>query len=161
MGHTIRAIVGAPEEIARVASIAECPAPTKLAFGLEIVPLGYEQFDRLTALQPGKYLEGTYLSEGLQNALIIAAGAGRLAYIETNYFGGTGSQAAAVFAAGAITVRASIPVGREPIGRDGPINTALRALGVEASAGEDEFDTVGLGRFRDLESLGLEEWDDD
>jgi len=153
--------MGTPEEVARVASIAASPAPTKLKFGLEIIPLGYEQFDRLTALKPGEYFEGTHLSEGLQTALIQAAGGGQLAYIETNYFGGTGSQAAAVFSAGEVIMRASRPISREPVRRNDPINTALRVLGVQALAGEDEFDAIGLSRFRDLESLGLTEWDDD
>jgi hypothetical protein len=40
---------------------------------------------------------------------------------------------------------------------NGPINAALRILGVEAKGGEDEFDTLGLSRFRDdfdwIESL--------
>ena len=96
-----------------------------------------------------------------QTALIQAAGGGQLAYIETNYFGGTGSQAAAVFSAGEVIMRASRPISREPVRRNDPINTALRVLGVQALAGEDEFDAIGLSRFRDLESLGLTEWDDD
>jgi hypothetical protein len=161
MGHNIVAVIGAPADVARVVSVAGCPAPTKLEFGLEIVPLGHQQIDRLTALKPGEYFEGTYLSAGLQRALMQAAGDGSLAYIETNYFGGTGSQAAALFSAGNVIMRASLPIGREPASRDDPINTALRALGVRAAGREDEFGAIGLGRFRDLESLGLKEWDDD
>jgi hypothetical protein len=161
MGHNIVAVIGTPADVARVVSAAGCPAPTKLEFGLEIAPLGHQQIDRLTELQPGEYFEGTYLSAGLQSALMRASNDGSLAYIETSYFGGTGSQAAAVFLAGNIAMRASLPIGREPASRDDPINTALRALGVRATDREDEFDSVGLRRFRDLESLGLEEWDDD
>jgi hypothetical protein len=126
-----------------------------------MAPLGHQQIDRLTALQPGEYLEGTHLSQGLQHTLTRIARDGPLAYIETNYFGGTGSQAAAVFVGGEVVMRASLPVSRNPARRDDPINTALRALGVEAALGEDEFDAIGLARFRDLESLGLEEWDED
>jgi len=161
MGHNITAVIGAAADVARVVSRTGGPMPVKLKFGLEIAPLGHQQIDLLTELQPGEYFDGTHLSEALQRALIQAADDGKLAYIETNYFGGTGSQAAAVFSAGRIVMRSSIPIGRQPAHRDAPINTALRALGVEALAGEDEFDSIGLGRFRDLESLGLEEWDDD
>jgi hypothetical protein len=38
-------------------------------------------------------------------------------------------------------------------GRAGPVNEALRHLGALACAGTDEFDAVGLGRFRDFDDL--------
>lgn len=161
MGHSITAVIGAPAVVARVVDAAGCPAPTDLKFGLQIAPLGHQQIDQLTQLQPGERFDGfIYLSAGLQNALIDAIVQGTLVYLETDYFGGTGSQAAAVLSAGSVVMRASMPVGREPARRKDPINTALRALGIEAATGEDEFDTIGLRRFRDLESLGVE-WDDD
>ena len=84
-----------------------------------------------------------------------------LAYIETNYFGGAGSQAAAVLSGDRILMRAAIPVTRNPAQKDDPINAALRMLGVQTTAGEDEFDTLGLRRFRDLVTLGLDDWDDE
>lgn len=34
-----------------------------------------------------------------------------------------------------------------------PINEALRILGVTPSNGRDEFDTVGLGKYRDFDDL--------
>ncbi|WP_264942169.1 hypothetical protein [Sphingomonas canadensis] len=130
--------------------------------GLHIAPLGYQQIDKLTRLEPGRYSEGfKSFSEGLQAALLKAVDGGTLAFVETNYFGGTGSQAAAVIAGGKVAMQAATAVTRNPVRRDDPINSALRALGVEAASGMDEFDTVGLGRFRDLESLGLDEWDDE
>jgi hypothetical protein len=58
------------------------------------------------------------------------------ALVMTDYFGGTGAQWACVFVAGRRT------------GGVRDINAALRALGVRAADGADEFDTVGLGRHR-------------
>jgi hypothetical protein len=66
------------------------------------------------------------------------------AVIETEYFGGDGDQAAAVYA-GAKEV---MPPEVDSIG---PINKALRLLGVVPSSGRDEFDTVGLGNYRDFD----------
>jgi hypothetical protein len=64
-----------------------------------------------------------------------------VAYVETEYFGGDGVQAAAVWEGGAIAFG--------PRQADaGPINEALRLLGVERTTAQDEFDTVGLGRHR-------------
>lgn len=162
MGHNIWAVIGPPEIIARIVDAAGCPAPTPLPFGLVIAPLGEQQIDRLTALDPGNHTDGfTYLSERLQLALAGATKDGAAAYVETNYFGGTGSQAAAVFSEGKMILEGSVPVSRQPPQHDDPINTALRALGVEAAPGQDEFDTLGLRRFRDLEALGLDDWDED
>jgi hypothetical protein len=64
-----------------------------------------------------------------------------IAYVETEYFGGVGVQGAAVWIDGARRLLI------EPC-ESGPINDALRLLGVVAREGVDEFDSVGLGRHR-------------
>lgn len=162
MGHSITAIVGTHQVVARVRGMAGAPAPTELPYGLCIAPLGHEQIDKLTQLQSGEYLDGfRSLSDGLQAALLMAVGEDTLAYIETEYFGGSGSQAAAVFRDGAIVLRVVLPEGRKPAQSDDPINSALRMLGVSGTLNGDEFTAVGLDRFRDLEALGLEESYDD
>lgn len=68
------------------------------------------------------------------------------AVIETDYFGGRGDQAAAVY-------HGDREVMAPSVGAVGSINEALRHLGVRASPSVDEFDTVGLGRFRDFYDL--------
>ncbi|QAY78153.1 hypothetical protein [Sphingosinicella sp. BN140058] len=162
MGHNISAVIGGAEAVARVVEAARSPEPTPLPGGLLIAPLGHEQIDRLTCLRPGARIDGfKSLSEGLERAVSAATGAGRLAYVETNYFGSTGSQAACVFSQGKLVFQSALPVSRAAVSRTDPINVALRMIGVEAEIGKDEFDTLGLDRFRDHESLGLTEWDDD
>lgn len=156
MGHRITAVIGQLPVAAEVASAAGSPAPIALPFDLAIVALGDEQIDRLTGLAPGAYLAGfTYLSTGLQRALIQAAGDGMLAYIETDYAGGTGVQAASVLGAGAVVMQAATDIGIVRPGRDGPINEALRSLGIDTAARLDAFDMLGLRRFRTMASLGL------
>jgi hypothetical protein len=68
------------------------------------------------------------------------------AVIETDYCGGTGDQAAAVY-------RGEREVMAPSVAAVGPINEALRHLGVLATGGRDDFDTVDLGRFRDFDDL--------
>lgn len=153
MGHSITAVIGSPDVIARVVSAAGCPQPISLIGGLQIAPLGHDQIDKLTALHPGEHVDGfNYLSAALRLALMNAVQEGTAAYIETDYFGGVGSQAATVFSDGSFAI---------PEETTFPINAALRALGVRAAPGVDEFDTLGLSRFRDLESLGIAEPDED
>lgn len=65
-----------------------------------------------------------------------------VAYVETEYFGGEGYERAAVWK------DAELAVG--PLDGAGSINRALRALGVVAPDGQQEFDAVGLGRRRTL-----------
>lgn len=81
---------------------------------------------------------------------------GGCAYIETAYFGGIGTQMAEIWEDGQM-------VGGPLISFDGidnkikyqqvtivdaAINQALKSIGVTCEADHDEFDTIGLGRYR-------------
>ena len=76
-------------------------------------------------------------------------------YFETEYFGGLGLQGAAVFQVGDIAYGPKAA-------KFGPINEALALLGVRTPASElDEFQTVGIGRYRSTADwLGVEDDDD-
>lgn len=161
MGHNIAAIIAGADTAAALAVAADAPALTELPFGLGIVPLSDRQFDRITDLKPGPYVDGfAYLSARLTAALTTASRKGPVVYIETEYFGGTGSQAAAAFVDGELVLAEHHVDMRDSHRRDGPINKALRLLGVSASGDRDEFDTLGLARFRDVAALGIEYRDD-
>lgn len=69
---------------------------------------------------------------------------GPVACVETDYHGEHGVQAATVWENGNVVM----PPTRAPIG---PINSALRLLGVEARPPYDEFDAIGLGGYRSNE----------
>jgi hypothetical protein len=91
------------------------------------------------------------LSSQLLTALLLQSQTTKspIAFIETEYHGGAGSQGAVVVECGRIGAGpwASIDEWR---GAEwyGPINRALHHLGVPRSARDDEFDTLGLGRWR-------------
>ena len=67
----------------------------------------------------------------------------KAAYVEAEYFGGTGTQACALF-------ENSQPAS-EPLVDDEAINHALRWLGVQRDHERDEFDAAGFGRHRHTE----------
>jgi hypothetical protein len=71
-----------------------------------------------------------------------------LAYITTFYFGGQGGQDALVWDKGDLRFSPTSP-GYEQNWPNSPISQALRMIGVVAEAGEDEFDTLGLGKNRE------------
>jgi len=76
-------------------------------------------------------------------------GMDRYALIETDYFGGMGSQRAAAYCVADPQMEAEI----------GSINAALARIGVERAAGKDEFDTIGLADHRSFSDLFKKYWD--
>lgn len=67
-----------------------------------------------------------------------------VAKVETDYFGGAGSQSAKVF----INGEKVLDQNNEFDWSLRPINSALKMLGVVKKDGMDEFDTIGLGEKR-------------
>lgn len=159
MSHRITAVIGQREAIERLRDASAMDVPiVDLVGTLVIAPLDEAAIDAQTGLRPGARIDGfTYLSDVVEAALAAAAGPHAVAYIETSYFGGRGSQAAAVLGNGGMLLRSARPVVAHVPTPEGPINAALRAIGVQATGGRDEFDTVGLGRFRSMASLGIAE----
>jgi hypothetical protein len=83
-----------------------------------------------------------YLSSALKKTLSKLSSQAPVAFIETEYFGGTGTQAATVYDQGHCVMS---PISEET----GPISRALSILGVTILPGHpDEFSTAGLNRHR-------------
>lgn len=72
------------------------------------------------------------------------SGHGPVAYVEAEIFGGSGTQAHALFPAGGADPLVSVS--------EDAINLALEWLGVLPLDGKDRFDTVGLAEQRDTDS---------
>ena len=112
-------------------------APTS-ALEANLNPVALDQVYRLTDELGLLPLCGTL---DLDIAWPVQASSGTaVAHVSADYFGGVGSQSATVWTDGEI-VAESVDV-----------NTALRLLGVRKTGGEDEWDSVGLGRYRRTET---------
>jgi hypothetical protein len=72
-----------------------------------------------------------------------------IAKIETDYFGGSGNQSAKLF----INNERVYSKSDEQDWSIKPINDVLKIMGVQKSSGNDEFDTIGLGRYRKNEDF--------
>ena len=109
---------------------------------LRLIPLDDDDLDSL-ASDFSTTTEGfNYLSPGLASFLSAQSAGGQLAYVETEYFGGMGSQAAISFGHGS-----TLPP--TPLTGDEAINRALRCISVTSTVpGVDEFDYIGLSRHR-------------
>lgn len=127
-----------------------------------LIPITDELLDDIEELynleEPDPFPHFSKLSAGLAAALAQSSNAGVLAYVETGYLDGFGSQHAIVWLNGAVACgpRTSEKgwtdqAVMQPSPADEAINQALRHIGVWTRRGQDEFETLGLNRFRDTE----------
>lgn len=146
MNHFVTGLIAKPAMLARFAQKHSLHVPITLAEGLAILPLRDEDIDSFLRPPMTGHPKGfSYMSEELASELKSASIGGALMYFETEYFGGTGTQGAAVFQDGTLIYG---PAAAE----FGPINKALALLGVGVVApAADEFETVGLQRHRSTE----------
>jgi hypothetical protein len=94
------------------------------------------------------------LTAGVHAALRVASMAEPIAYLEAEYLGRDGWQAAAVWAEGVIVYGPEYLHPTEPFPPRGqaPIAEALRRLGALPVGRHDEFVAVGLGRYRSTQA---------
>ena len=168
MGHHINALIGTPEALSSLAQRFSSPAPTEVPFGLIVIPLDEERLDEI-AMSVEPAIEGfTYLTPTMAEKIVNGV-QGPALYVETDYFGGLGGQRSAYFENGRLSWWGADSTFQPEAGTSladlfertaatgkAPINEGLARLGVSRSADRDEFDQIGLGRFRSLEDLGIE-----
>jgi hypothetical protein len=148
MGHSVHLIIGQGPAIASFQRIWPAARVVDLLGGWQAIPVDDALHTAIEAHYPGAHRpSGLDVSPlGLGEALSDATKAGGgLAYVETEYFGGTGGQAAMAYVDGR---QAMSP--QSSRGGGGPINQALRLVGVTRTAADDEFDTIGLGERRTM-----------
>ena len=154
MSHCIFAVVGETPLIAEIATQSGSPYVAKLTDNLSIVGLADQQIETLAGSDfEGCHVGFEHFNRKLQDRLAEATKGGALIYLETEYSGGEGSQAAAFLCGGAL-IWSRHETSEVPPTCNSPINAALRELGVMPKAGSDEFDTVGLSRFRSISAIG-------
>ena len=149
MGHSVQLIIGRGQAV--VSFLRQWPGAraVDLRGGWQAIPVDEPLYDAIEAKHPGAARpSGLDVSPlGLSEALAEAtATGGGLAYVETEYFGGTGGQSATAFVDGQ-----QVMAPQTARGGAGPINQALRRIGVERTAADDEFDTIGLGQRRSMD----------
>ena len=120
----------------------------RLGGGLSMVPLAEDliaEIQKAGVVPGGSSVAGAFefLSPGVEAWAQALSADTALAYIETEYVGGEGFERAGVWSRGTIALG--------PFEGAGSINQALRALGIHAAAGIEEFEFVGLGRHRSLD----------
>jgi len=148
MGHSVHLIVGRGEAVAAFLRQWPVARAVHLRGGWQAIPVDDALHAAIEAAHPGakRPPELDVSPLGLDRALAAATeGGGGLAYVETDYFGGSGGQSATAWVDGR---EAMAP--QRSRGGGGPINQSLRAIGVARSEADDEFDAIGLGERRSM-----------
>lgn len=148
MGHHLIGMIAKPEVLEAFSARFGLHKPLELNQGFFLLPLRDEDIDSFLPPQQTDHFDGfVYLSSQLSACLSEASKVGPLLYFETDYFGGAGKQAAAVYMRGTIAMQPTSAW-------RGPINDGLRMLAVAVSPGsKDEYENIGLAKHRHTEDL--------
>lgn len=146
MGHCIQAIIGTRRSVQELTHDWACAEQVVLPQEYVMIFLTDTLFDRITerSNKSDRDLSPvlTYLTEAIHLFLQQYSLHGRLAYIETDYFGGVGTQAGALYENGQLQIA--------PCSGEKTINLLLSALGVQCEPGKDAFDSLNLGQYRHM-----------
>ncbi len=146
MGHCIRAVIGARESVRRLAEdwlkakVVELPQGFGMIFMTDDLLEDVGELLEVSDELPFSELEN--FTEEVKTLIERYSFRTKLAYIETEYFGGVGTQAGVLYENGRIAV--------EPSRGEGVINILLRELGVWRYPDKDEFDMLELGKYRHM-----------
>ncbi len=145
MSHSVQLIIGHAPATDRFLAAWPMARSAALLGGWLAIPVDDALYDAISAAAPDPSPGNDAFDvapPGLEAALEAATReGGALAYVETDYFGGQGTQSGGAWIDGRNRASATAR-------GHGSINSALQALGVQRSGADDEFDSIGLGRRR-------------
>lgn len=147
MGHCIQIFIGEINILEKIASNWDAANMIPLKQQFAMIFLTNQFFDVIEemantkdTLNDDRFL---LLTSAIQEQILQPYSKnGMLAYLETDYFGGVGTQAGVLFENGERI--------EGPSDKEGIINQILRKMGVCIEPGKDEFDSVGLGNYRHM-----------
>ena len=149
MAYVLSAFLGDREAMSRLAQhLAGCRV-LELPQGITMIPFN-EVARRAAGTMPPRDEAGpgwpfSDVERHAVESLVRVAGLGKIVYVEVEYFGNAGGQSAIGWQDG----QCCFGPKHAPAGI---VNEAMRFLGVQAAKGQDEFDTLGLGKHRRTEA---------
>lgn len=150
--YELRAMISFPDVLTPLAATRPPARVVLLDQGLALIPITAEVDASLHCSHVRAPRETGFrtLTAGVYGALRVASMAGPIAYIEADYMGRDGWQAAGVWSEGSAVYGPAYlhPTEPFPSGGEAPIAEALRRLGATSVGRIDEFVAVGLGRYR-------------
>lgn len=162
MSHCIQAIIAKKDVAQKIANDWVCADLVELPQEFSLIPITEPLHDDIVELVNDTggtpHMEFDYLSSALVAMIEQSSFYGKVAYVETEYFGGVGGQSAAAWEGGKLIVP---PLKTRIEWKDGDyvqvppgscaINMVLARLGVYTRTEKDEFEMLGLGNHRSTE----------
>ncbi len=151
MAYVLEAVIASARLLGRAVDGQHAAVVVELRQGLGLLPMTDALFGALNHDESDGVLGFDKLPGGFDRVLSEWSTEGPIAYVEAELFGGIGSQRAAVWADGRLSLGpVSYDDENEPraAGLATPISQALARLGVDRLGFHDEFDALGLGRCR-------------
>lgn len=147
MGHSIQAIIANPTAVVGVRGALPGLASAPLHQGFVAFPVEADDVDAPVASGAASSADGFRILTGpFRDFLRELSRLGPLAYVETDYFAGSGGQGAAAYSAGTALM--------EPgWARRGPIDRALKRIGGRRRLLGDRFLALGLANYRSNDTL--------
>ncbi|EOD66602.1 hypothetical protein [Amycolatopsis vancoresmycina] len=150
MGYQLQGAIAAEPVLRELAGTAEYARIVPLTRHLCLLPMTDALFDEITVAGAAELDVFWKAPAGFGRALAACSAGGPVAYVEADYFGGSGTQAAQLWDGGQVVLGPLHLAEGKPIPAEGsPISRALRWLGVVKGEHFDEFDAAGLGRHRE------------
>ena len=147
MGHMIRAVIGKENVIRSITERRAYAEKISLPQSYALIFLNDSLFDDITETVDLKntcnYPHLHFLTDPVICFLKEHSAGAQLIYIETDHFGGYGTQAGVFFENGEIKFG--------PMDGNGTVNHLLKLLGVKKRLFKDEFDTLELYRYRNMD----------
>lgn len=147
MGHRINAVIGKRADVIGIADDWVRARLIELPQGFAMVPMTIRLLEDVEELMEPSGIEDCYGLDGLDGAVICLleqySFRTKLAYIETDYFGGYGIQGGVLYENGCEVI--------PPRVGEGTVNALLKELGAWRKPNTDEFDCLELGKYRHTE----------
>ena len=155
MGHKINAFLGYDNTISKLAKDWQRDS-IQLSQGMSMLFLTYSLFGNIIELSDLKDEESAEHFESLTpeifSLLEMYSQNGKIAYFETDYFGGVGEQAAVLFENGVLKfpIQYTNDFGGRKNDEVGAVNFVLKEFGVSKLNGQDEFESIKLYKYRHM-----------
>lgn len=148
MSHQIQVFIGKTDLLlGGIKGLTQAHLIT-LEQGFSLIPLTHELRLEVRAgrkKRQGHFVEFSHLTLEMEQFGRVLSKSGQVSYVETCFWGGPGEQSAIVWENGQVVF------GPLKLPSSGPISAALKVTGVKRSEYQDEFDVLGLGRYRSNE----------
>lgn len=144
MGYYLQAFIGKQNDLEIIKDNFSVTVLRELGQGLCLIPMTEQLFDQINNYVSSNEISSfKYLTENVEREILKCINNKELAYVEADYFGGTGSQIGIVWKEGKRYM--------EFASGQNVINKVLSFLGAISNSEKDEFATLQLDKYSNTE----------